>query len=201
MTTAHECPECGARHERADTMSTIKPRIIPRSRWTGTKSNAPAARAADLVGVGLHHPGTPGSIGTETEAQTAARLEGYRRQHVNVNGWKDIAYNVAVDQRGNIWTLRGVSKQSGANGTTAANRSRGAILLLIGNSETPSQKMIDGALYAARLWDARYSGIKYMNPHSKFVQTACPGAKVRALLNDGTTFYMDNARKRWPTVK
>lgn len=199
--STHKCPDCGAVHERADTMHTMKPRIIPRSRWTGTKSNAPAARGPQLVGVALHYPGTPGNIGTESEAQTAARLEAYRRQHVNGNGWKDIAYNVAVDQQGNIWTLRGVSKQSGANGTRAANRSRGAILLLVGNTEAPSQKMIDGALYAARLWDVRYGGIKYMNPHGKFVSTSCPGAKVRALLNDGSTFYVSNARKRWPNVK
>jgi len=182
-------------------MSTMKPRIIPRSRWTRTTSNAPPARSGDLVGVALHYPGSPGTIGTESEAQTAARLEGYRRQHVNGNGWKDIAYNVAVDQRGNLWTLRGVSKQSGANGTTSGNRTRGAILMLIGNSEAPSRAMIDGVLYAARLWDVRYPGIRYMNPHSKFVSTACPGSKVRALLNDGSTFYMATARKRWPNVK
>src|SRR5690625_2952691 len=134
----HYCPECGAPHERI-TMSTMKPRIIPRSRWTRTTSNAPAARSGDLVGVALHYPGSPGTIGTESEAQTAARLEGYRQQHVNGNGWKDIAYKVAVAQRGNRWTRRGVAKQSGANGTTSANRSRGAILLLIGNSESPSR--------------------------------------------------------------
>ena len=182
-------------------MSRSKPRIIPRSRWTTTTSNAPAARAADLVGVALHYPGTPGTIGTESEAQTAARLEGYRRQHVNGNGWKDFAYNVAVDQRGNVWTLRGVSRQSGANGTSAANRSHGAILLLVGNNEEPSPAMIDAVLYAVRLWDARYPGIKYVNPHSRFVSTACPGSAVRRLLNDGRTFYVKTARERWPDVK
>lgn len=198
--STHKCPECGAAHERA-TMSTMKPRIFPRSRWTKTKSNAPAARAAELVGVALHYPGTPGTIGTESEAATAARLEGYRRQHVNRNVWKDIAYNVAVDQRGNIWTLRGVSRQAGANGTTAANRSRGAVLLLIGNSEAPSPAMIDAVLYAVRLWDVRYPGVKYVNPHSRFVSTACPGSAVRRLLNDGRTFYVKTARERWPDVK
>lgn len=182
-------------------MSTTKPRIIPRSRWTRTTSNAPPARSGDLVGVALHYPGTPGTLGTESEAQTAARLESYRRQHVNGNGWSDIAYNVAVDQRGNVWTLRGVSRQCGANGTRSANRSRGAILLLIGNSEAPSRAMIDAVLYAARLWDVRYPGIRWMNPHSKFVSTACPGSKVRALLNDGSTFYLSNARERWPNVE
>lgn len=198
--STHRCPDCGAVHERTP-VSRMKPRIIPRSRWTTTKSNAVPAKAAQIEGVALHYPGTPGTIGLESEAQTAARLEGYRRQHVNANGWKDIAYNVAVDQRGNVWTLRGVSRQAGANGTTAGNRAYGAILLLIGNNETPSAAMIAGVQYAARLWDARYKGVKYMRPHSYFVRTACPGSPVRRLLNDGTTFYMKTARERWPSVK
>lgn len=181
-------------------MSEKKPRIIPRSRWTRTKSSAPAARGDSITGVALHYPGTPGTIGHEDEAKTAARLEGYRRQHVNVNGWKDIAYNVAVDQRGNLWTLRGVSRQSGANGTSAANRSHGAILLLVGNSEEPSAAMIGAVLYAVRLWDARY-GVSVIRPHSYFVSTACPGKPVRRLLNDGRTFYLKTARERWPVVK
>lgn len=196
----HKCPDCGAVHERPP-MSKMKPRILPRSRWTTTTSAAVPAKAAQIEGVALHYPGTPGRIGLESEAQTAARLEGYRRQHVNANGWKDIAYNVAVDQRGNVWTLRGVSRQAGANGTTAGNRAYGAILMLIGNSETPTAAMIAGVQYAARLWDARYKGVKYMRPHSYFVRTACPGSSVRRLLNDGSTFYMKTARTRWPDVK
>src|SRR5690625_2561545 len=198
--STHKCPECGAVHER-NTMSTANPRIIPRSRWTRTKSNAPAARSGSLVGVALHYPGSRGTIGTESEAQTAARLEGYRRQHVNGNGWKDIAYNVAVDQRGNVWTLRGGSKQSGANGTTSANRSRGASLLLIGNSESPSRAMIDGELYAARLWAVRYPGIRHIAPHAKFVSAAFPGSKARALRTDRSAFYIGTARQRSPKLK
>lgn len=197
----HACPDCGAMHERADTMTTSKPKIMPRSYWTSTKSNAPAARGDQLIGVALHYPGQTKPIGLESESAVANRLERYRRDHVDRNGWKDIAYNVAVDQAGRLWTLRGVSRQSGANGTTEANRTRGAILLLIGNTEAPTRAMIDAVLYAARLWDVRYPGIRYMNPHSKFVRTACPGARVRTLLNDGSTFYMANARKRWPNVK
>lgn len=182
-------------------MSTSTPTIIPRSRWTKTKSKAPRARASQIEGVALHYPGTPGTIGKETEAETASRLEGYRRHHVNGQGWTDIAYNVAVDQRGKLWVLRGVSRQPGANGTLDANRAYGAILLLVGNSEQPSEQMIETVLYAARLWDARYPGVKYLRPHSYFTQTSCPGNAVRRLLNDGRTFYMSNARKRWPDVK
>ena len=196
----HKCPDCGALHERK-TMPTSTPTIIPRSRWTKTKSKAPRARASQIEGVALHYPGTPGTIGKETEDETASRLEGYRRHHVNGQGWTDIAYNVAVDQRGKLWVLRGVSRQPGANGSTEANRAYGAILLLVGNSEQPSDAMIETVLYAARLWDARYPGVKYLRPHSYFTQTSCPGSAVRRLLNDGSTFYMSTARKRWPDVK
>lgn len=196
----HKCPECGAIHERPP-VSRMKPRILPRSRWTTTTSNAVPAKADQIEGVALHYPGQVASIGLESEAQTAARLERYRQNHVNANGWRDIAYNVAVDQRGNLWTLRGVSRQAGANGTTAGNRAYGAILMLIGNNETPTAAMIAGVQYAARLWDVRYKGVKYMRPHSYFVRTACPGSPVRRLLNDGSTFYMKTARERWPSVK
>lgn len=195
----HACPECGAVHERKQTMS--KPKIMPRSAWTNTKSSAVPAKGDQMTGVALHYPGAGRAIGVESEKATAARLEGYRRQHVNGNGWRDIAYNVAVDQAGRLWTLRGVSRQSGANGTGAGNRAYGSILLLIGNTEAPSQAMIDAVLYAVRLWDARYKGIKHIRPHSYFVSTSCPGAPVRRLLNDGRTFYMRTARERWPNVK
>lgn len=196
----HKCPDCGAVHERS-TMSKKKPKIIPRSRWTTSGSNAPAARGDSIIGVALHHPGTAGTLGTESEADTAARLEGYRRNHVNGHGWTDIAYNVAVDQRGNVWTLRGVSRQSGANGTSAANRAHGAILMLVGNDEEPSAAMIDAVHYAVRLWDVRYDGVTAVRPHSYFVRTACPGKAARRLLNDGETFYVKTARERWPDVK
>lgn len=195
----HTCPECGALHERKETMS--KPKIMPRSAWTKTKSNAVPAKADQMTGVALHYPGAGSAIGVESVQATAARLEGYRRMHVNGKGWKDIAYNVAVDQAGRVWTLRGVSRQSGANGTGAANRAYGSVLMLVGNTEAPSQEMIAATLYAVRLWDVRYKGVKFIRPHGYFVSTACPGTAIRRLLNDGHTFYMRTARERWPDVK
>ena len=178
------------------------PKIMPRSRWTRTVSDAPPARADVLRGVAVHYPGQPGAIGREPEELTAARLEGYRSHHVHVNGWKDIAYNVAVDQAGRLWVLRGISRQSGANGTATANRQYGAILALVGNDEDPTPELIAGIQYAVRLYDVRYPGkIKRVAPHSAFVKTSCPGAKLWKLLNDGRTLYVSGARRRWPDVR
>lgn len=181
---------------------TAHPTIKPRSAWTNTKSNAVPAKSADMHGVAVHHPGDPGTLAKESDKQTAARLEGYRRQHVNVNGWKDIAYNVAVDQRGQLWTLRGISRQCGANGTSTANRQNGAILVLVGNGEAPTDACIRGIQYAIRLYDVRFPGkIKSVRPHSYFIGTGCPGSELRRLLNDGKTLYMSGARRQWPNVK
>ena len=194
------CAQCAKCERKESTMNT--PKIMPRSRWTPTTSSAVPAKADQLRGVAVHYPGAPGTIGRESEAQTAARLEGYRRHHVNGNGWRDIAYNVAVDQSGRLWVLRGISRQAGANGTRTANEQYGAILALVGNDEDPTPELIAGIQYAVRLYDVRYPGkIKRVAPHSAFADTACPGVKLRRLLNDGRTLYVSGARRRWPNVK
>lgn len=197
-----DCAPCASCENKGDAVSTTKPTIMSRGRWTTHESGAPAVKPDRITGVAIHYPGAAGTIGAESDRDTASRLDGYRRGHVNGNGWSDIAYNVAVDQRGQLWTLRGISRQSGANGTREANRTHGAILALVGNSETPTPAMIAGLQYAIRLYDVRFPGqVKHVRPHRYFVQTACPGAKLRALGNDGSTLYVSGARERWPHVK
>lgn len=197
--TCAQCERC----ERKDTpVSTSTPPILPRSKWTRTTSKAVPVKADQLRGVAIHYPGHPGVIGRESETATARRLEGYRMMHVNGNGWRDIAYNVAVDQTGRVWVLRGLSRQAGANGTGAANRQHGAVLCLVGNGEDPTPELVAAVQYVIRLYDVRFPGkIKRVAPHSAFVRTACPGVKLRALCNDGRTFYVSAARRRWPNVK
>lgn len=183
-------------------MVTVKPTIHPRSAWTRTESAAVPMDGSRIEGVVVHYPGTPGRLAHETDQQIARRLESYSVMHTRQKGWKDIAYNVAVDARGNLWTLRGVSKQPGANGTSAANRAYGAVLALVGNDEQPTEAMVRGILYAVRLYDVRYPGrVKAVSPHSRFKSTTCPGDALRALLNDKRTLYVSNARRTWPDVR
>lgn len=80
----------------------------PRSAWTSkaTRSHRFNTR---VLGAYLHWPGTPeNSLHGESTAQIAARLRGYRDDHVNRRRWKDIAYGAAVDWRGRTWELRGL---------------------------------------------------------------------------------------------
>lgn len=202
MTCKCDCAACAACETKEKPMSTTTPPILPRSKWTTTTSKAGPVKADQLRGVAVHYPASPVIIGRESEAAGARRLEGYRRDHVGRQGWRDIAYNVAVDQAGRLWVLRGLSRQAGANGTRAANEQYGAILALVGNGEDPTPELIAGIQYAIRLYDVRFPGkIGRVAPHSAFVDTACPGVKLRHLLNDGRTLYVAGARRRWPNVK
>src|SRR5699024_10148034 len=121
-------------------------RFIPRDEWLGVSKAGPVlADNPDRVQteIYIHYPGQAATIGAASEASTKARLSGYYRSHVS-GEYTDIAYNLAVDQSGNVWELRGVDRQSGANGGTVSNRRGQSILVLIGNNEAPSSAALAG---------------------------------------------------------
>src|SRR5690606_24318204 len=92
-----------------------------RSSWTSTSRGGAQLTGTKLQGIAWHWPGTTrDEIGVETEAQTANRLRGYRNFHVGTRGWADIGYNLAIDQAGRVWDLRGLSRV-GAHCASAAN--------------------------------------------------------------------------------
>lgn len=115
---------------------------LPRSAWTThPKPSGLVGMPSRPRGIAVHWPGTTTKIGHRTQANMAARLEGYRRFHVNGRGWSDIAYQVAVDQDGRVWELRGIEHQSAANGDQTVNREWLACLLLLGPGEHPTDDM------------------------------------------------------------
>ena len=160
-----------------------------RSAWTNTGKSGPVLKGTGrtMTTIYIHYPGQPSAIGRASVASTKARLKGYRSQHVNGNGWKDIAYNVAVDQSGNVWELRGIDRQSGANGGTASNRSGQAILVLVGNNEAPTADCIAGIRDAVRRVRAQHPKAKTIRGHqqSPDASTACPGAHLMKLVAGG----------------
>ena len=160
-----------------------------RSAWTsaGKGGTRLAGSGRTMTTIFVHYPGQRSAIGRASIASTKNRLEGYRRQHKNVNGWADIAYNVAVDQSGNVWELRGIDRQSGANGGTASNRSGQAILVLVGNSEKPTAECIAGIKDAVRRIRKVHPKASRIRGHqqSPDASTACPGAKLMGLVRSG----------------
>lgn len=160
-----------------------------RSSWTRTGKGGVklAGSGRTMTHIYIHYPGQPAAIGKATTAATKARLEGYRKQHKNGNGWADIAYNIAVDQSGNVWELRGIDRQSGANGGTTSNRHGQAILVLIGNNEAPTAACIAGIQDAIRRVRRVHPKAKTIRGHqqSPDASTACPGAHLMKLVRSG----------------
>ncbi|MFT3876469.1 MAG: peptidoglycan recognition family protein [Propioniciclava sp.] len=63
--------------------------------------------------VALHWPGAEKTAPT-TDAEVSARLRQYQALHQDKRRWTDIAYNHAVDTRGNAYELRGFDRQDGS---------------------------------------------------------------------------------------
>ena len=160
-----------------------------RSSWTSAGKGGTVLKGTGrtMTTIYIHYPGSGGTIGKASVASTKSRLEGYRKQHKNGNGWADIAYNVAVDQSGNVWELRGIDRQSGANGGTASNRSGQAILVLVGNNEAPTAECVAGIKDAVRRIRAVHPKAKTIRGHqqSPDASTACPGAHLMKLVRSG----------------
>jgi hypothetical protein len=118
----------------------------------------------------------------------AARLEGYRRFHVYTRGWSDIAYQVGIDQDGRVWDLRGIGRESAANGDQSVNLTYLACLFLLGPGELPSPAL----LAAFNDWRRTRVLVKYPTAtrvvgHRDIRPTGtdCPGPLTEALIKSG----------------
>ena len=107
--------------------------------------------------------------------------------------WWDVAYNELVAQDGTVLEGRGLLYRSGAQGSTAHNRSYVALGLLLGDGDEPTDEMVE----AVR---ERISVVRFFQPqataivgHSDLKATTCPGIHVRALIRTGA-FEPDPSR-------
>lgn len=146
--------------------------------------------SADQVnGIALHHHGGS-KLGNVERCKSALRA--FQAQHMapgglgTETGASDIAYQEAIDQAGNVYHLRGLRWRSGANGAADVNEEYGAILLLLGNGETPSEAMIAATRRRIARHRDIFPGSRLIVPHSAIRPgaTDCPGDKIRALIED-----------------
>lgn len=172
----------------------MAPTLLPRTAWTTDSPTRDLTRlvAEKVTGVCFHWPGTSVAIGDAGLDRTAERLEGYRQFHTAAppigRGWSDIAYQLAVDQGGRAWSLRGLEHRSAANGTRALNEQFVAVLLLVGPREQPSPAMLDTArwLRTERILPV-YPGATRVVGHGQIRPegTECPGAAVLGRITAG----------------
>jgi len=158
---------------------------LPRTAWGARPATGSTPLDADQVeGVAIHWPGMANPLGRD---RIGDALRGWQADHMENNGWSDIAYQVAVDQWGRAWTLRGLTTRSAANGSLDVNQRFGAILLVLAPGEEPSAAMtatVRGVVTDFRRW---FPGANRIVPHSLIrpEPTDCPGDQARAALELG----------------
>lgn len=171
---------------------------LPRSAWGARASTGGVALSITQVeGEALHWPGMAKPIDATGDAgmrRVASALRGWQNYHMDDRGWSDIAYQIAIDQVGRAWTLRGLNIRSGANGDADVNRRFGAFLLILAPGEQPSPAMIattKGVItdFRKRFPKARLKpyGHRDVRPRNSLGQqtTDCPGDNAEAAINAG----------------
>lgn len=162
---------------------------ITRAEWGARKANPGPGRLqpSQVRGMALHWPGMGAPL--HDRSGVAEALRGWQADHMDnpAKRWSDIAYQVAIDQDGNRWDLRGLATQSAANGSVQTNRAYGAVLLILGPRETPSDAMVRAVQLLHAEFLTRYPHATEVVPHSAIRPdpTDCPGDKVRALIKAG----------------
>lgn len=158
------------------------------SEWSPDKPVMDDAHLLDrekVEGFALHWPGQSTRI--PTIAKVFDALRSYQAYHKS-KGWSDIAYQIAVDQQGNVYQCRGIRYRSAANGDRDVNERFGAILLLVAEGERPSQKMIHAVNQQIERDRTNFYrnavkvvGHKDIRPDP----TTCPGPIVEQMIHDG----------------
>lgn len=163
---------------------------LPRTAWMAEPADdGPGSLdPAKVRGVVVHWPGSEEQDSFDGRAEIVAALRGWQRFHMQSRGWSDIAYQVAVDQAGRAWTLRGLRTQSGANGNEDLNERYGAILLILVDGEEPSAAMKATVRQVVLDFRRIYGDdAALILPHSTVRPdgTDCPGDRARAAIARG----------------
>lgn len=162
---------------------------LPRSAWgaRAPRSGPGKLTASRVRGVGIHWPGTKSSKPITSAAAVASALRGWQDFHMDDRKWSDIAYQVAIDQAGRAWILRGLATQSGANGNNQLNEEYGAILLVLVQGEEPSAAMLATARGVIADFRRLFPRGTAIVPHSAIRPdgTDCPGPAARRAIAAG----------------
>lgn len=158
-----------------------------RTQWgaRAARGGPGALHASNVIGIALHWPAMSRPV--RGFKAVAAALRGWQNYHMNTHGWSDIGYQLAVDQDGNRYELRGLRTQSGANGNTTVNQQYGAVLLVLAPGEQPTEAMMREVRAVIAEHRGHFPGSRRIVGHSQIRPegTQCPGPITQGLINAG----------------
>lgn len=158
-----------------------------RTEW-GARAPEPGPGRADLravTGIVLHWPAMAKPL--RGFKAVSAGLRGWQAYHMDTHGWSDIAYQEAIDQDGNVYVLRGLRTQPGANGDSASNITNGALLLILAPGEYPTDKMVKAVKRRIKRHRDIFPNARAIRSHNDVrpEPTACPGPIVTDMIRTG----------------
>ena len=173
--------------------------FYPRRTW-GARPTRGATRLnrTQVKGIAFHWPAMAKPL--TNPAAVMAALRGWQIFHMDTRKWADIAYQLAFDQDGNVYQLRGIGNRSGANGDTATNSEYGAFLLVLAPGEEPSDRMVKAVRRRVPGFRRMYPRAVDLVGHGEIRPggTECPGPAVRRCLAEDA-FEPDAPARPLPT--
>ncbi len=167
------------------------PRHFSRDDWGAKPPRDRVILSRSLVeGLALHWPAITTPLGNPERVMSALRA--IQAAHMNTDqiakgGASDIAYQVAIDQQGNSYRLRGLRFRSAANGSREVNEAFGAVLLVLADGEQPTPEMVKAVRGRVARFRTIFPNGRDLVGHGDIRPggTECPGPAVRRLLAAG----------------
>lgn len=182
MTNAFDTPEKRAKNniDHPDKEVDVVQPVVTRAEW-GARTSKGRTVLRDTTSPTLHWNGPKvGLTADSTPDEEAKYLRGVQEFHMDKRGWNDIAYNFAFAPSGRVYELRGWKVRSAANGTNAGNNASHAFLLMIGEGDDITQRMVDSVRRMRALGDSNF-----VKAHRDWKSTACPGAEIAQFIREG----------------
>ncbi|MDX6427944.1 MAG: hypothetical protein QOE54_310 [Streptosporangiaceae bacterium] len=162
-------------------------KLVSRKDWGARAPKASPVYLSSTRGVKVHYTGEyedPAIL--NNHGRCAGRLRAIQNDHMDSNGWNDIAYNFLVCDHGYVFEGRGLHHLSAANGP-GLNTGHYAVCGLVGNKGTtqPPRDMLIGIRDAIDYLCSRGNAGQEIKGHRDGYSTDCPGDPLYAWVKKG----------------
>jgi hypothetical protein len=196
----------------AQTCRPPMPYYCDRTCWGARAPQCTISTMSALNRAVIHHTANTSDYNTTSESDTKPKVRAIQNYHMDVNGWCDIGYHFLVNKQGNIFSGR---KDSGTFSIIVRGAHDGCNTDSFGfnlmgnydsNAVTAAGKDALANIIARRMpggWNPTGTGTTYCNGvtdkvigHRQVLATACPGANLWAIVQEGAGFENLIAAKR-----
>jgi hypothetical protein len=162
-------------------------KLVSRKEWGARAPKVAPVHLSSTRGVKVHYTGEYEDPAIKNDhRKCTGRLRAIQNDHMDSNGWNDIAYNFLVCDHGYVFEGRGLHHLCAANGP-GLNTDHYAVCGLVGNKGTtqPPTDMLIGLRDAIDHLRSKGGAGKEIKGHRDGYSTDCPGAPLYAWVKKG----------------